>query len=799
MTKQHLLLLLITLACNGCGVSGVTLNSMYLKQNYSGVVLHANRYEKLDDYGVLRICQSLLKVQRFNDYYPCVEELKNRASNQQGSLSGQIERDLLPKSLTTAIFDTMQAEVELGLGNYNKSIALGERALRSLDAEPYSITTIVDVAGTNYDVINVLLAAYPATENRAKTLEMIERTKGLADFKYYDDHGFRLIGDFKILPMLTQAYYALSDYEEALNYSRLAIENSESLGFFESSFYSAMKALNSTVIDEQSADGNMQTFVDTMFAHRLQPRVIKARSELELGNFGEAQAGFDEILSSKLIVGITSTYYPVLHDRGRVAEALGDDVLATQYYRESIAVIESSRASIKTDTSKIAYVGNKQAVYESLVKILYRQNRIAESFEVAENAKARALVDLLASRAESRTATVAMISTTTPAAKEFNDLQAGIDSKSIAETVQTRGVDRGLLRKARKKLNDEAPEYASLVTVNPVSKNDIQGLLGDGELLLEYYVTENDLFIFALTQRKISAVHLQSNQLHELVSRFRASLNQPKSDDHKLPGRELYDHLIRPLAKEVDGADALSIVPHGVLHYLPFDALYDGRDYLIDSKAIRMLPSASVLKFLQKKTGPQNAILVLGNPDLQDSNLDLAGAQREAIAIARIQNNSRLMLREKATETVVKADAGAYRYLHFASHGVFDDETPLESRLLLAKDAVNDGNLTVSELYNLRLDADLVTLSACETALGRVANGDDVVGFTRGFLYAGANSIVSSLWKVDDEATYRLMLNFYRNLGSMDKRQALTQAQLTVRRQYRHPYYWAAFQLTGSI
>jgi CHAT domain-containing protein len=297
----------------------------------------------------------------------------------------------------------------------------------------------------------------------------------------------------------------------------------------------------------------------------------------------------------------------------------------------------------------------------------------------------------------------------------------------------------------------------------------------------------------------MSAVHLATSELHELVGQFRESLNRPKSNDYKVLGKRLYDQLINPVANEVAAAKALSIVPHGVLLYLPFDALYSGRDFLIDSKAVRMLPSASVLKFLNKRKGSHNSILVLGNPDLGDGNLDLAGAQQEAIAIARIQNNARLLLRGKATETTVKVDGSAYKYLHFASHGVFDDEAPLESRLLLAKDAANDGNLTVSELYNLKLDADLVTLSACETALGSVANGDDVVGFTRGFLYAGANSIVSSLWKVDDDATNQLMQKFYQNLDRMDKRQALTQAQLAVKKKYKHPYYWAAFQLTGSL
>lgn len=147
----------------------------------------------------------------------------------------------------------------------------------------------------------------------------------------------------------------------------------------------------------------------------------------------------------------------------------------------------------------------------------------------------------------------------------------------------------------------------------------------------------------------------------------------------------------------------------------------------------------------------------------------------------------------------MKSYGNSFRYLHIASHGLFDTEKPLNSGLLLAKDEQNNGTLTVGELYDIKLNVDLVTLSACETALGKIANGDDVVGFTRGFLYAGASSIVSSLWQVDDAATADLMVGFYANLNKKDKRSALRDAQLATKSRYKHPYYWAAFQITGSL
>ena len=133
------------------------------------------------------------------------------------------------------------------------------------------------------------------------------------------------------------------------------------------------------------------------------------------------------------------------------------------------------------------------------------------------------------------------------------------------------------------------------------------------------------------------------------------------------------------------------------------------------------------------------------------------------------------------------------------THGRFDPDQPLHSGLLLAKDTQNNGFLSLSDLYSLRLHADLVTLSACDTGLGKIRNGDDVVGLTRGFLYAGSNTVVASLWGVDDQATSYLMEQFYADLKTNNKGEALRQAQLATRKKYNHPFYWAAFGLTGKL
>ena len=324
-------------------------------------------------------------------------------------------------------------------------------------------------------------------------------------------------------------------------------------------------------------------------------------------------------------------------------------------------------------------------------------------------------------------------------------------------------------------------------------------MLPSDETLVEYFGSDDILFAFIVNHNGIRGVKLEIRGLNQEIEMFRKHIMVPDSYQFKINGQALYEKLIQPIEGMV--GSKITIVPHGALHYLPFNALYSDNGFMIDRYSIRVLPSASVMKFLKdRREGHAGNLLAFGNPDLGDPDYDLPGAQNETIAITKDKPKSKLLLRNQATETAVKQYGAGFRYLHFATHGTFDAEKPLSSGLLLSRDSENDGTLTVGELYDLHLPADLVTLSACETALGKVANGDDVVGFTRGFLYAGTSSIVSSLWKVDDQATSILMQQFYKSLKESDKRSALRTAQLKVKETYNsHPYYWAAFQITGSV
>ena len=429
---------------------------------------------------------------------------------------------------------------------------------------------------------------------------------------------------------------------------------------------------------------------------------------------------------------------------------------------------------------------------------MLEKGEYAEAFSYAERGKARALVDLLASKREFRRGETTSRITAMLKDLEEAEISAVIQDDKVSPDQLS--LNRGVIVNIKNRITDADPEAASLVTVRPPDVRKIQELLPLDETLVEYFGSSDTLLAFIVNQDGVRGMKLEVKELRQKIEVFREHLMDPDTYQFKAYGQALYEKLIQPIEGMI-ATKNLTIVPHGALHYLPFNALYEKDGFLIDRYNIRVLPSASVMTFLKDRRGGHTGnLLAFGNPDLGDPTYDLPGAQNEAIAITKDKPKSKLLLRKQATETAVKSFGEQFRYIHFATHGTFDAEKPLSSGLLLSSDSENNGKLTVGELYDLYLPADLVTLSACETALGKVANGDDVVGFTRGFLYAGVSSIVSSLWKVDDQATSILMQQFYKSLKETDKRSALRTAQLKVKDTYNsHPYFWAAFQITGSV
>ncbi len=760
-----------------------------------------SRYEELERIGereaeglkdipspkLMPLCMSYSKLKRYNKLFPCLDRIEDnirKGDKRSMDFDEFVERNPVMAGMTAmgygisngrkgyegdiSIFPfLMRAEAYIDLARYTEAVEQAKKAEANISPQ-WKQERWAHIVSTS-----MLGLAYALGGDRKNAL------KAVTDLESMDTtYPYTLLSGDKAAG-LAKIHLALKDYSKALE----AIEQGK-----DTPFGSLAKGVADMMVMGETKGEGMWVWQD------LPREFIYNKVLFEVGRVDEAKSGYDKLLGIPQTRENGDIYWVILFDRGRIAEKEGDLKGAVGYYRQAIEVIEQQRSTINTETSKIGFVGDKQAVYRQLVAALFADRQYAAAFEYVERSKSRALVDMLAAKQDFAVTRGDPAKVKTLLAMANTAETEAMLQGAAAEKPQT----RSLVVSARQQLNTESPELASLINVSSLAAAEIQTLIPADEALVEYYYNAPDLIAFVLTSKGLSAVRLDSNALLDNIRQYRKQLESAKSGDYMNLSRQLYDQLLRPVTNQIN-VKKLIVVAHGPLHYLPFNALHDGKDYLIERYSLRMLPSASVLKYLRTEPmSKQGNILAFGNPDLGNPKFDLAYAQAEAIAVTKNRPQSKVLLRKDANETAFRKYGGEFRYLHFATHGEFNADAPLKSALLLAKDGKNDGLLTVDKLYSIKLDADLVTLSACETGLGKIANGDDVVGLTRGFLYAGTSTIVASLWQVDDQATSYLMTKFYDNLKQTDKRESLRQAQLDTRKKYAHPYYWAAFQITGN-
>jgi CHAT domain-containing protein len=509
---------------------------------------------------------------------------------------------------------------------------------------------------------------------------------------------------------------------------------------------------------------------------------------------------------------------------GRIAETEGDDQKAFECYAKTISIIESIREKFRDPGLKAQFMKEKADVYERMIQLLYKMQRTPEALHYLERAKARIMLDMLAEKTlssrnkgenellnqeQALRKQIEQISMRQEriALEEISGNQELKQPVSDLERLQSQ--HRAILEKIER-LNSE---LASLVSINPLKASEIQGLLDPDTALLAYFLGQEANFVFMATREKVLAKPLGTDRLKlfQKIREFRAKAVE-ENTRHSLmmrtyeePLSELYEMLIQPIEREISEKKHLVIVPHEMLHYLPFQALLskEGK-YLIESFHISYLPSATVLKYARAKNHRNRVdLFAVGNPvtDLPP----LPGAEREAQEVSALFEKKLLLMGRQATKTSMESQSPKYDLLHLSTHGEMIEPNPLRSNLRFTPSKNNDGKLTVSEIFDMEIKANLVTLSACETALvrsegGDFPQGDDLVGLSRAFIHAGAPSVVASLWKVSDESTVELMRVFYRNLKNMSKSEALQRAQLDLMKSsFRfHPYFWAPFILLGD-
>lgn len=730
------------------------------------------------------LCLAYAKLKRYDKLNPCLDQLEKNAANgdinmtdfeetkkQAPFLAGmaQFGSAVTGISLETDVRPQLwevRAETAMDLGEPAKAVDYAKKMYAAIPKQ----WTLERYARIH--ALGELAVAEALAGQRDDALKQAQALEAVSTM-----YPYTLLKTDKLV-YLARAYVALGDYERAY-------------GFASQDDNSFMRGFSDLVSGGSGLQGG------TLLAYQqIQRRFVKNKSALETGRYDEARSGYDEALADPATQQNRDIYWIVLYDRGRIAEHDGKPGEALRYYRQAIQVIEEQRSSLNTEASKIGFVGSKQAVYRDVIRLLVASGRTGEAFEYVERSKSRALVDMLASKRD--------FAVPSGNADQVRALLSMADSAEVTaralDAPEAPAQTRDVVLRAHSALAEQAPELASLVSVTTLSVQEVQSRIPADEALIEYYYGDETqpLYAFVLTREAVHVQALKAAGLAADVREFRRAIQDPAAADAwRAPARALYQRLVQPL--EPLGKERITIVAHGALHYLPFNALHDGHSFWVERVAIRLLPAASVLKFLRPGAADkQGEVLAFGNPDLGDPRYDLAFAQAEAQNIAAHMPHSRALVRKDATKAALAKYGPGFRFIHIASHGEFDADAPLQSGLLLAGKQIDDGMLTVGELYSMRLGADLVTLSACETGLGKIASGDDVVGLTRGFLYAGARSIVASLWQVDDKATGELMASFYDFMrGGADKRTALRAAQLKTMKAYPQPFFWAAFQLTG--
>jgi CHAT domain-containing protein/Tfp pilus assembly protein PilF len=499
---------------------------------------------------------------------------------------------------------------------------------------------------------------------------------------------------------------------------------------------------------------------------------------------------------------------------GNVYDDRGDIVNALVNYKESIRIREELRTTARVDEYRANFASRSFNVYAAAVLASLKAGNNADAFEFSERARARNFLDRIGnSRLDIRKGISAHVAQQEKALlNELADLEDQIRREKIkpqGELNQTSlsSLTRQLSLKRREydewyvALKLSHPEYRSLGSVDPPKLSEIQQTLTPSTTLISYFVTKNKLILFVITKQSLFAVpvDVSEKKLTDTVKWFRSFANLRTMEVDSL--RQLFGWLVAPI-KQYIKTPIVGIVPHGILHYLPFGALTDGKSYFGDEFSIFYLPSVSVENYVQRKLKPVGSkLLALAQANYEGAPV-LTYADEEVRIVSQIYNAKELTGTEASKTTFLSrvTPDNAYTIIHIAAHADLSASSPLFSQIHLGPDSNSNGTLELREVYDLDLSSvSLVVLSACETQLGTQSRGDDIVALNRAFIYAGAPTVIASLWTVDDRATSDLMGSFYRHLHEgMAKAAALREAQRETRKRYPHPYYWAGFVLNGA-
>ena len=537
-------------------------------------------------------------------------------------------------------------------------------------------------------------------------------------------------------------------------------------------------------------------------------------TEMALKGYAKADGLSTQIGDPELQWQIEFGWAMALEQSGRTEDAIIN-------LQSAAELIEGVRNRLREKRYRSGYLQDKNQVYIELVRLQMKLSRTSDAFRTSERLRTWSYSEQTGHLGDNgltedqQQARLELRERIRQLQRNLDDERSQLvpDRRQLA--IDTFSSELVLAeRQFQATLDDMAGQQpSSLAPAIYTRESAIQSHLLADEALIEYVVGEDSITIFVLTADQLHAINTPADQgnLHSRLDLLRNLVEQRGNDRWKMPAGSLAETLLQPIMAPgwLNEVKHLYLVPHGMLNYLPFALLpieAESQQPMIERFTLSYLPAASLLAN-GVPLGNQTQSMLAMAPAV--SRLEHAPEEVRSIG-ALFKPNAELLLGDHATESRFKKSAGDFQFLHLATHGYFNKLNPLLSGLQLESDGSNDGLLEVHEILQLKLDSDLVTLSACKTGLGSgyfssIPAGDDFVGMTRAFLQAGSASVMATLWEVEDRSTVGLMKSFYRHLDKNDPRQdkagALANAQraLLFSKNYQHPYYWAPFVLVGSM
>jgi CHAT domain-containing protein/Tfp pilus assembly protein PilF len=575
-------------------------------------------------------------------------------------------------------------------------------------------------------------------------------------------------------------------------------------------FEDALTAANEAL----SISKDTQAKSEEALAIYLRAEVARLTGDIEnaLQGYGQALELSDQILDPEVA-------WKIEYGRGLALAASSQKKAAIEALISAVSHIESVRSRLQEKRFQAGYIQDKHQVYIELARLQLEIGDSFEAFETAERLRnwsydrqtgdsARSTGDRIENLAEIELR------------ERIRQLQRSLESETMRSppdqrqlAIDTFSRELLLAEQEYQALLDDESSASNRISGADLRKSELHKALLANEALVEYLVGEDHILVFVVTSQSLWAHNIPAtrNDLRSRLELLRDLIGQHENQLWALPAASLSETLLLPLMERgwLDEITHLYLVPHDMLNYLPFALLpvnsAGSDESMIDRYTLAYLPTASALT-----SNNDREINNLNLLAMAPSRSRLAHALEEATSIARLFHpNAEAVLGKAATESWFKGNARNYRVLHLATHGYFNKLNPLLSGLQLESDLDNDGLLEVHEILDLRLNSELVTLSACETGLGsgffaEIPAGDDFVSMTRAFLQVGSGAVLATLWEVDDRSTVDLMKGFYRSMETTGSRQGkavaltLAQKQLKSSQAYRHPYYWAPFVLMGS-